>query len=68
MVTRPRERSRERDPRGTDADNGPRFAVGELALSGKRKNKKLLIRQIWGRRVKRVRARASELLLDPAPA
>lgn len=53
---------------GKVADNGPRFAVGERARSGKRQNKKLLIRQIWGRRVKRVRSRASELLLDPAPA
>jgi hypothetical protein len=54
-VTRP-ERGRERDPMGTGADNGPWFAVGERAHSGKRQNKKLLIRQIWGRGVKRAGA------------
>lgn len=64
---RPRARQGKRS-HGGSPDNGPGFAVGEQAHSGKRQNKKQLIRQIWGRRVKRVRSRASELPLDPAPA
>lgn len=46
----------ERDPVGTGVDNGLQLAAGEQAHSGKRKNTKLLIRQIWGRRVNRVRS------------